>query len=267
MIQLAVVDMAGTTIRDDDVIERSFRHALVEAGVEPDGDTMRAHLEFARRSMGQPKIEVLRTPLVGDEPRAQVANKHFEEAFAGEVAIGEVEALPGAETALTALRAGGVRVCLTTGLSIARRDQEIDVLGWRDLVDLVLAPGDGIRGRPHPDLVLAAVMRLAVDGVQNVAVAGEVVMIARGLARPRSTTELLPPFEHEHRLAHAREVGGGGEAVVPATDHDRVPVATRERREPSLRKPDSPEHVGNGHRGHRLPQLLVIAVGTRAPPY
>ena len=31
------------------------------------------------------------------------------------------------------------------------------------------------------------------------------------------------PFEHEHRPARPRQVGGGGEPVVAAADHDCVP--------------------------------------------
>ncbi len=51
----------------------------------------------------------------------------------------------------------------------------MDVLGWRDLVDLSLSPGDGVRGRPYPDLMLTALMRLEVDAVHEVAVAGDTV--------------------------------------------------------------------------------------------
>ncbi len=175
MIRLAVIDMAGTTLRDDGLVERTFEHALAAMGVDRAGDGMRAQLDFARETMGQPKIDVFRTLFMGDEARARAANRCFEDAFDAAVSRGEVEALPGAETALTALRAAGVYVCLTTGFSPATRDHVLDVLGWRDLVDLALAPGDGLRGRPHPDLVLAALLRLGVDAVQNVAVAGDTV--------------------------------------------------------------------------------------------
>ena len=33
----------------------------------------------------------------------------------------------------------------------------------------MLAPGEGVRGRPYPDLILSALMRLEIDGVANVA--------------------------------------------------------------------------------------------------
>ena len=47
------------------------------------------------------------------------------------------------------------------------------MLGWQSLADLVLAPGEGVRGRPYPDLILSALMRLEIDGVANVAALGD----------------------------------------------------------------------------------------------
>ncbi len=84
-----------------------------------------------------------------------------------------MQPIDGAVDAIAALRAAGVRVCLTTGFSPATLTALLDTLGWHDRVDLALAPGPGIRGRPHPDLVLTAVLRLGVDDVRRVAVAGD----------------------------------------------------------------------------------------------
>ena len=173
MIRLAVLDMAGTTVRDGGVVERSFVEALGEMGFDPDGDELREHLAYVRRTMGQSKITVFRSVFGGDEARAQEANQRFETAFDRAVSRGEIEPLPGSEVALDALRAHGVRICLTTGFSSATRELLMDVLGWRDRVDLSLSPGDGVRGRPFPDLVLTALMRLELDAVQEVAVAGD----------------------------------------------------------------------------------------------
>jgi phosphonatase-like hydrolase len=64
-------------------------------------------------------------------------------------------------------------VCLTTGFSSETQQQLIDSLGWRDLVDLVLAPGPGRRGRPFPDLVLQAALATPVDDMADVVVAGD----------------------------------------------------------------------------------------------
>ncbi len=69
----------------------------------------------------------------------------------------------------------GVKVCLTTGFAPPTRDRILDALQWRSLVDLVLSPADAGRGRPFPDMILAAVVRLEIESVDQVAVAGDTV--------------------------------------------------------------------------------------------
>jgi phosphoglycolate phosphatase len=175
VIELAVLDLNGTTVRDGGVVERALVEALAGAGLDAQGPEMPARLAFLRETMGMPRIDVLRALFFDDEERAWDAARRFEDAFDRAVASGEVEALPGAETALTALGAAGMRVCLVTELAPRNRDHLLDVLGWRDLVDLTIGPDDGLRGAPAPDLVLSAVMRLGVGAVRAVAVAGDTV--------------------------------------------------------------------------------------------
>jgi phosphoglycolate phosphatase-like HAD superfamily hydrolase len=87
----------------------------------------------------------------------------------------------------------------------------MDVLGWRDLIDLSLSPGDGVRGRPSPDLVLSAVMRLEVDAVQEAAVAGDTASdlvagsaagasVVAGVLTGSHTREQLAAAPHTHIL-------------------------------------------------------------------
>jgi phosphonatase-like hydrolase len=172
-IDLAVLDMAGTTVRDDGAVESAFGAALRAAGT-PIGAELEHALEQARATMGQSKIEVFRA-ILGDEARAQTANAAFEAAYDETIASSGAEPLPGAEEALHELRANGVRVCLTTGFSESTQGRLVAALGWTKLVDLTLAPNRTRRGRPYPDLVLEAVLRLRIDDVHAVAVAGDTV--------------------------------------------------------------------------------------------
>lgn len=173
-IRLAVLDMAGTTVRDDGAVEGAFRAALLAVGTPPGPELDRA-LDQARATMGQSKIEVFRSVFAGDEDRAQRANQAFEAAYDETIAGSGAEPLPGAEDALRELRARDVRVCLTTGFSAATQTRLVAALGWEGFVDLTLAPSATRRGRPHPDLVLEAVLRLQIDDVRAVAVAGDTV--------------------------------------------------------------------------------------------
>jgi phosphonatase-like hydrolase len=170
-IALACLDMAGTTVRDEGAVIQAFLAALQAASV-PDGSELDAAMDYARTTMGQSKIEVFRA-LLGDESRAHAANGAFEAAYDEQLATAGATPLPGAEDAIRELRARGVRVCLTTGFSAPTQARLLTALGWDELADLTLAPAPGRRGRPYPDLVLDAVLRLGIDDVRAVAVAGD----------------------------------------------------------------------------------------------
>jgi phosphoglycolate phosphatase len=217
VIELAVADLNGTMVRDDGVVERALVDALTVAGLAPDGDEMPARVAFVREAIGRPSIEVFRTLFLDDEERARDAARCFEDAFDAAVASGAVEALPGAETAMTALRATGVRVCLVSELAPRNRDHLLDVLGWRALVDLALGPGDGLRGPPAPDLVLSAVVRLGIGSVRAVAVAGDTASdleagsragasIVAGVLTGAHGRERLEAAPHTHVLEGVHEL-------------------------------------------------------------
>lgn len=171
-IRLAALDMAGTTVADDGAVEEAFQSALDAVGLTA-GDLMDDPQAYIRRTMGQSKITVFTEVLRGDRHRAEQANLAFEAAFDQAVDRGEVSAMPGAESTLAALRNAGIRTCLTTGFSPATRDRIIAALGWEGTVDLTLSPVDAGRGRPWPDLILTAVLRLRIDDVAEVAVVGD----------------------------------------------------------------------------------------------
>jgi len=170
-IALAVLDMAGTTVSDDGLVIRAFDEAATAVGVPPDGDERANARQYVLHTMGQSKIEVFRA-LFGSEDRAQEANTAFENAYEKHI-DDELTPIPGAAEAISQLRSAGIKVALTTGFSPSTQERVLAALGWRDIADLTLAPGDGCRGRPHPDLVLTALLRAGVDDVADVAVLGD----------------------------------------------------------------------------------------------
>ncbi|WKX74232.1 phosphonatase-like hydrolase [Streptomyces sp. XD-27] len=174
-IRLVVLDMAGTTVADDGLVERAFGAAAERLGVTPGSPEHAAQLEYVRATMGESKISVFRH-VFGDEERARRANAAFEEAYGELVAAGHCAPVPGAREAIERLRADGRTVALTTGFARTTQDAILAALGWdRGLVDLTLCPADaGGRGRPYPDMVLAALLRTkAADDVRGIAVAGD----------------------------------------------------------------------------------------------
>ncbi|MFG2137163.1 phosphonatase-like hydrolase [Streptomyces sp. NPDC048650] len=173
-VRLVVLDMAGTTVADGGLVEEAFGAAALRLGVTPGSDEHAAQLAHVRATMGESKISVFRR-LYGDEDAAQLANRAFEEAYGELVDGGRIAPVPGAREAIESLRAAGRTVVLTTGFARITQDALLDALGWRGLVDLTLCPADaGGRGRPYPDMVLAALLRTgAADDVRQIAVAGD----------------------------------------------------------------------------------------------
>ncbi|WP_309067596.1 phosphonatase-like hydrolase [Microbacterium sp.] len=171
-VELLVLDMAGTTVRDDGVVERAFQRAHERTGVA-DRMTWDDALQYVRDTMGQSKFDVFTHLAGGDTARAEEATAAFEHAYAELIAEEGVEPIPGARELLEDARAAGISVYLTTGFAPVTRDAILDGLGWQGLVDGVLSPSDVGRGRPAPDLVLGAALRAQVSGVAAVAVAGD----------------------------------------------------------------------------------------------
>ncbi|MFH8485510.1 phosphonatase-like hydrolase [Streptomyces longisporoflavus] len=171
---LVVLDMAGTTVADGGLVEEAFSAAARELGVEPGSADHAEKLDYVRATMGESKISVFRH-LFGDEALAQRANGAFEKAYGKLVEEGRIAPIAGAGEAIEELRGEGRTVVLSTGFARVTQDAILDVLGWRDLVELTLCPADaGGRGRPYPDMVLSAFLRTgAVDDVRRIAVAGD----------------------------------------------------------------------------------------------
>jgi phosphonatase-like hydrolase len=171
---LVVLDMAGTTVADGGLVERAFSTAAERLGVEPGSADHDEKLAYVRATMGESKISVFRH-LFGDEARAQQANLAFEKAYGELVDAGLIAPIPGAAEAIEKLRSDGRTVVLTTGFARVTQTVILAALGWQDLVTLTLCPADaGGRGRPYPDMVLAAFLRTgAANGVQQMAVAGD----------------------------------------------------------------------------------------------
>ena len=173
-VTLAALDMAGTTVADDGVVVRAFEAALAATGTGTGDDRLGGSTgEFVHRTMGRSKIEVFTELFDGDRSRAEAATAAFEADYDRSIDRGEITEVPGAGDLFASLRDAGIKVCLTTGFAPVTRDHLLDALGWRDAVDLALSPVDAGRGRPWPDMVLVAVLRLGIDDVRQVAVAGD----------------------------------------------------------------------------------------------
>ena len=203
-VEMVAFDVAGTVLNDDGLVIAAFKNAF--EATQPDlWPTHGAEwTQYAIDTMGQSKIHVF-TELLGDAEKAHTANVAFEESYVSEIA--EVGAVPiaGAEDLFKYLRAKGVAIALTTGFSRSTLDTLLIELGWKDLIDISVTPGEAGRGRPHPDMLQKAATTLGITNPASVIVLGDTAadMQAAVSFGAGQAIGVLTGAHDEHRLHDA----------------------------------------------------------------
>ena len=203
-VEMVAFDVAGTVLNDDGLVISAFKNAF--EATQP--DLWPTHGEqwtqYAIDTMGQSKIHVF-TELLGDAEKAHRANVAFEESYISQVA--EVGAVPiaGAEDIFKYLRSKGIAIALTTGFSRSTLDTLLIELGWKDLIDISVTPGEAGRGRPHPDMLQKAATTLGITNPASVIVVGDTAadMQAAVSFGAGQAIGVLSGAHDEHRLHDA----------------------------------------------------------------
>jgi len=185
-IQLAVFDLSGTTIADDNAVARCLHEAAQDRGLD-------APLAVFEQTIGTNKIhlyEFLLARAAGENVRIETFEQHrfpqyHERAMAlfahySTRMIAHYERhtapMPGAEEAFAWCRAHGIRVATDTGFHRDVHDAIQRAVCWveRGLVDLALDVEHtaGI-GRPAPYMIFHAMRTLGVQDVHAVAKIGD----------------------------------------------------------------------------------------------
>jgi len=71
------------------------------------------------------------------------------------------------------LRSKGIAIALTTGFSRSTLDILLIELGWKDIIDISVTPGEAGRGRPHPHMLEKATTTLGITNPANIIVLGD----------------------------------------------------------------------------------------------
>ena len=171
-VEMVAFDVAGTVLNDDGLVIAAFKNAFEATQPELWPTHGAEWTQYAIDTMGQSKIHVF-TELLGDAEKAHTANVAFEQSYVSEIA--EVGAVPiaGAEEVFKYLRSKGIAIALTTGFSRTTLDILLTELGWKDLIDISVTPGEAGRGRPHPDMLQKAATTLGITNPASVIVLGD----------------------------------------------------------------------------------------------
>jgi phosphonatase-like hydrolase len=181
MIELAVFDLAGTTVYDGDAVNAAFRATLAAWGVDADP-------QLVNTVMGLPKPEAIRILL--EQRRWQQTGAKITPSPENIDAIHAdftrrmcafyetdpgVREIPGAAAVFAALRRAGIKVALNTGFFRPIADVLLDRLGWRSpaVIDADVTSDEVPRGRPHPDMILHLMKQCQIHDPGRVAKVGD----------------------------------------------------------------------------------------------
>jgi len=174
MFEMIAFDVAGTTVMDDGLVIRAFEKAFSFAVPEQWQDRREELTQYALDTMGQSKIEVF-TAMLGRADLAQKANVAFEAAYYDLVLTEGVTEITGARAAIEKLRAAGIPVGLTTGFSRSTLDAIVKSLGWADILDATVVPGEVGAGRPSPLMLQKEAALLGATNPENCVIVGDTI--------------------------------------------------------------------------------------------
>jgi len=164
VIAAAIFDLNGTLIDDMAAHGRAWASVFRELGVEV--SPRRFEREFAGMKHGETFEAVLGRKLPEAEA-TRLGNR--KDALYREIYAPDLRLLPGARELLQRLRAAGIRTAIATAAPVANRDFALDGLGIRPLFDAVVGEESAPRGKPFPDLYLAAARAVSADPARCVA--------------------------------------------------------------------------------------------------
>ena len=174
-IELAVFDMAGTTVNEDNVVYKTVKAALAKQGVEVSLDTV---LEFGA---GKEKFKAIADILKETKTTGVDANAVFEdfkEMLEEAYANLDVTTYEGVEELFELLKSKSVKVVLNTGYDHKTAKSLLNKLGWvpGEQIDALITADDVVKGRPSSEMIDKAIAMFKISESENVLKAGDSVI-------------------------------------------------------------------------------------------
>jgi phosphonatase-like hydrolase len=170
-IKLAVFDMSGTTIKDNNEVLDCFYDALVETGIPREKP-------YINTMMGWSKIEVFRALWTeemgfyteGVEQRAQHSFLIFKKYLEQYYNTHNVEPTKGCLEIFDYLKSKHIKIALNTGFYRKVTDILLGKLGWTigDTIDFSITSDEVAHGRPKPDMIQALMKHFALKNPEDV---------------------------------------------------------------------------------------------------
>jgi phosphonatase-like hydrolase len=176
--KLAIFDLAGTTVRDNNTVGSCLQGALRQAGVV-------VEISHVNAVMGMPKPTAIALLLEQFDASSNVEKIHqnfldmMTKTYETSKDVGEID---GASEVFRALQERGIRVATDTGFDRATTEILFKRLGWGGLLDDSITSDEVEHGRPHADMILELCRRAGVSPAQTIKVGDTPADLKEGAA-------------------------------------------------------------------------------------
>ncbi len=219
-IQMAVFDMAGTTVDEKNVVYKSLWKTLLAAGYDV---SLEKVLEIGA---GKEKLQAIEDLLTLLDPQLENLKERASELHTQflqimEAAYLQLDVCPfeGTTEVFQTLRDQQIKVVLNTGYGRATAEFLLEKLQWKigDQIDLLVTADDVQNGRPAPDMILVAMEKWNMTSADQVLKVGDSIIdieegknagcgITVGVSTGAHTVAQLHQAHPDHIIDSLREI-------------------------------------------------------------
>ena len=167
-IELVIFDLAGTTVKDEGVVQSVFSQTMSSYGISFQSKDL---VPFR----GASKRELIRK-FAPPEERSDEVYRAFCAKLAEQFSTHGVHEMEGTSATFLQLKEKGILIALNTGFDKAITELVLTEVRWdRRLFRAIVCGDDVARGRPAPDMILRAMEMCEVNDPSQVANVGDTV--------------------------------------------------------------------------------------------
>ncbi|HCM34848.1 HAD-IA family hydrolase [Chryseobacterium sp.] len=174
-IELLVLDMAGTTIDEDNVVYKTLTNAVNDYGYEVSLD------KVLSTCAGMEKLEaitILLREINCNEEDAPAIFENFSSQLKESYRNLEVKPINGTEDFLLKMKAKNKKIVLNTGYTSEIAHQLLNKLNWMENIhfDALITADDVLESRPSPEMIHLAMKKFNITEADKVLKAGDSVI-------------------------------------------------------------------------------------------
>lgn len=172
--EMVVLDMAGTTVDEKNVVYKTLHGSLVKGGIDASLEDVLAI------GAGQEKFQAIKDVIASKQQPSQAQDAEaifadFQQSLDQAYAQLEVAPIAGVEEVLAWWKSKGITIVLNTGYSKSVATGLLEKLGWHkgEQYDDLVTASDVQRGRPFPDMIQLAAKAFGHQDCSGIVKAGD----------------------------------------------------------------------------------------------